>query len=170
MAMSAMVAGGSAVQVPRRLVGAWKALLHMDQMLMAVPTKRHKTEGLITQAAVLARRLKWAARVEWEALLHGAQPEKEGAMSTTSSELQRLRSKARLICTLTEVGGKGYALQATNAEAGILKSPVTWTQLRCRLRRRCKQARGFLCRGGAWERRHAQAHGVASGGHCGWAS
>lgn len=47
----------------------WKALLHIVQMLMAAPTKRHKAEGMKTQAAVLERRIQWANQEGWEALL-----------------------------------------------------------------------------------------------------
>lgn len=97
------------VQVPRRLVGAylgvkislmravleatatdadprWKALLHIDQMLMAAPTKRHKAGGLKTQAAVLKRGIKWANQQEREALLHDAQPDEVGPMRAPPSE------------------------------------------------------------------------------------
>lgn len=50
---------------PDEVERRWKALRHIDQMLMAVLAKRHKVKGLATQAAVLGRRLKWAARAEW---------------------------------------------------------------------------------------------------------
>lgn len=148
-----ITAGHIAVQVPRRLVGAylaakiamveevsaadpdeseprWKALLRIDQMLMATPTQKHVAEGLATQAAVLKRRLKWVAQAEWEALLRDATPEEAGAMRTPPSELQRLRSKAHSICTLAAAGEKGGALNSTNAAADILKTPETAEKLR----------------------------------------
>lgn len=95
------------IQVPRRLVGTYleakvglicrrcwtrRRMRWSRGGLTSAPAK---AKGLTTQAALLERRLKWAAQAECEAPLHDARPEKEGPMRALRSELQSTLDPAK---------------------------------------------------------------------------
>ena len=103
----------------------WKALLHIDQMLMARPTAQHRAEGLSTQAAVLERRMKWAWEEEWAALLADAQQTEEKLSKVTRSDKEEMKSKAKRVSTLTAAGERGRALMTIANNTEVLTNPDT---------------------------------------------
>ncbi len=152
---AALPCGQTAVQVPRRHRAAylelkthllqewaaakgrgdakaqWKALLHIDQMLMAKPQPRHATEeGGATQAALLEKRLRWAWAGEWELIVEDASEEKRVAPAAAPSAAQRARSLAGRVSTLAAAGEKGRALAAAGQSAGPVSDSKILRQLR----------------------------------------